>query len=107
MKEYLVNFFLWWYRSVVVHSFEAATSRLTYALYSTNTLPMAQNWLRPLFQDESRMGKALAVIIRSLWIWVGGIVSVVMALPSFVVFLLTLVLPLLAILQIIRGIFGL
>ncbi len=90
----------------VKEAFDMMSNRLSYSLYSTNTLPMAQNWTRPLFQDDSSIGKMLAVVIRTTWIWRGGMVSVLITIPHFIFFLVVLFLPVFVIVQILRGILG-
>lgn len=104
MRVYLINFFVWWYAVKVQQTALLVAKRFMFVLESTNTLPMAKNLTVPLFQDQSSIGKMLAIVIRSVWVWWGGMLSVAIILPLVVWLLIILVLPIAVILQIIIGI---
>lgn len=55
---------------------------------------MAQNLGKPLYQDDSGIGVMIGLVVRGLWVWMGGIASVVLIIPFTLVFLINLLLPL-------------
>lgn len=82
-------------------------SRFVFLLQYTNTLPMAQNLGKPLYQDDSGIGRLLGVVIRGGWVWIGGILSVLMAIPFSLILVVNLVLPFAAIFMLIIGVVSL
>lgn len=68
-------------------------------LERTNTLAMAQNLFVPLFQDNSGAGKFISLPIRLIWVWLGGMLTVFLALPMFVVCTVLFLLPILIVLR--------
>ncbi len=104
MKEYILNFFLWWYVIKVNQFARRVVGLSVYVLEYTNTLPMAQNFFVPLYQDESSAGRFISFIVRLVWVWFGGMISLVVILPLIAVLLVYVALPLLLIFQIVFGI---
>lgn len=100
MRGYLFNFFYWWYLVRGEQEILSFTKRVVFLLESTNTLNMARNFSVPLFQDNTGSGKAFAFILRGIWVWFGGMASLVMAIPAFLKMILHFVLPLAAIIAI-------
>jgi hypothetical protein len=92
----VLNFFLWWYTVLARQQAEALVKRFVFLLVYTNTLPMAQNLGKPLFQDNSDVGVAVGWIIRFIWIWLGGMFSLVLLVPFSLKFLGYVFLPPLA-----------
>jgi hypothetical protein len=103
IRDYFINFWVWWYFVKVPEWGEALLHRLMFVLQYTNTLVMAQNLTVPLFQDDSGVGKLLSFIIRGVWVWVGGMISAVMALPLILIWVAQAALPLVVIFIIIKG----
>ncbi|MEO6728955.1 MAG: hypothetical protein ABIM99_03470 [Candidatus Dojkabacteria bacterium] len=102
MKDYIVNFFVWYYQIFVLGFFrESVGLRFSFLLNQTNALPSAKNISKPLFQDTSSLGKYLGVIIRLWWIATGSIISFIFIIPNVLIFLIILLLPFILPLQII------
>lgn len=78
--------------------------RVIFTLEYTNTLTMARNLTVPLFQDNSGVGKMLAILIRGTWVWFGGMFSALITLPLLALFLILIFLPLIVVWQIVWGI---
>jgi hypothetical protein len=103
MKDYIINFFVWYYQIFVLGFFrESVSLRFAFLLNQTNALPSAKNISKPLFQDSSSLGKYLGMIIRLWWIASGSVVSFIFIIPNVLVFLFILVLPLILPIQIIN-----
>lgn len=83
---------------------ETLLRRLVFVLQYTNTLVMAQNLTVPLFQDNTGVGKMLSFIIRAVWVWVGGMVSAVMAFPLVALWVVQVILPPLLVVMFIKGV---
>lgn len=95
MRGYIINFFYWWYLVRGQQVVLATLKRIHFLLESTDTLTMARNLTVPLFQDNTGTGKMFAIILRSIWVWWGGMFSLVMAIPTVVKTILFLLLPVL------------
>ncbi len=101
MKDYVINFFVWYYQIFVLGFFrEHVALRFSFLLNQTNALPSAKNFSKPLFQDSSSLGKWLGMIIRLWWIASGSVISFIFIIPNVLIFLVILVLPLILPLQI-------
>lgn len=85
MQNYLINYFYWWYFILGGRLVRTAIARAIFLLEITNTLPMAQNLTTPMFQDKSGIGKAISFIVRLIWVWFGGIFSLIMIVPIVLV----------------------
>lgn len=107
MQQYILNFFYWWYFIKGEQILVAAVRRLIFLLENTETLPMARNLTVPLFQDNTGMGKMIALVIRSIWVWWGGMFSLVMAVPAFAKALGFLMLPIVAVVGILANLINL
>ncbi len=64
---------------------------------------MARNLTAPLFQDSSGAGKLISLVIRALWVWMGGSICVLIAIPLLATVVLFAALPLLILFQIFSG----
>lgn len=93
MRGYLFNFFYWWYLVRGEQEVLSFTKRVIFLLEYTNTLTMARNLTVPLFQDNTGSGKAFAFILRGIWVWFGGMASLVMAIPNLFKMLFHFLLP--------------
>ncbi|MEP7103849.1 MAG: hypothetical protein ABI721_04030 [Candidatus Dojkabacteria bacterium] len=103
MKEYILNFFVWYYQIFVLGFFrDHVTLRFSYLLNVTNALPNAKNFGKPLYQDSSSLGKFLGIIIRLWWIASGSVVSFIFIVPNVLIFIFLFSLPLILPLQIIN-----
>lgn len=97
MKRYVINFFVWWF---TVHSkaiIFRLSSRFVFIMDSTGTISMAQNINTPMFQDESPIGRTLGKFLRVMWVWLGGMLSILLILPISLFYLIYLSLPFIAI----------
>lgn len=64
---------------------------------------MLRNINVPLFQDKSGVGKAVGMVIRVVWVWLGGAFTVIFLVPALVLLLIYILLPALATGEIILG----
>lgn len=103
-RDYVINFWVWWYFIKVPEWGELLLHRLVFILQYTNTLVMAQNLFTPLFQDDSGVGKMISFIIRSVWVWFGGMFSAVVAIPLILGWVLISIAPPLLIFIITKGV---
>ncbi|MCA9379251.1 hypothetical protein KC640_02375 [Candidatus Dojkabacteria bacterium] len=103
MREYIINFWVWWYLVKVPEWGREVARRIIFVLEYTNTLTMARNLTLPLFQDNSGIGKMLAILIRGTWVWLGGMFSAVIAIPLLILFVILVFLPLITLWQIVWG----
>jgi hypothetical protein len=103
MREYVINYFVWWYWIRLKDVAKGALSQLMFYLQYTNALPMARYLFVPLYQDNTGVGRIISVIIRLTWAWIGGVLSVMMAVPNFIFLLLWVLLPVIVGAQIILG----
>lgn len=102
MKDYIINFFVWYYQIFVLGFFrDHVALRFSFLLNQTNALPSARNIRKPLYQDSSSLGMLLGVVIRAWWIATGSVISFILIIPNVALFSLILILPLLLPLQII------
>jgi hypothetical protein len=100
-----VNFWIWWY---VVKAYDFAQELFGYWAFMLNylNLPvMASNMFVPLYQDTSTVGKFISFIIRSVWIFFGGIFMIIITIPLLAVYGLYLLLPVLPVLAGINTLF--
>lgn len=93
IRDYIFNFFSWWYLVHCREQAEKLVQRFVFLLQYTNTLPMAQNFGKPLYQDDSNVGVLIGLVVRGAWVWFGGIFSVLLVIPFTFIFVLHLVLP--------------
>ena len=100
MQEYLLNFFIWWYAIQAKNMLYRVRRWELFLLMYTNTLPMLRNLNQPLFQDYSRIGKAIGFVIRLIWVILGGTVVLLLMIPLLALVLVYALLPILAIGQI-------
>jgi hypothetical protein len=101
MKEYLINFFVWYYFIKVKGFFtESILLHFSFLMNQTNTLPMARNLTKPLFQDESSLGKYLGMFIRFWWVGFGTLYCLILIIPRLLIGLLLLVMPFIPVVQI-------
>jgi hypothetical protein len=106
MRLYVINFFVWWYRVQLPYFVRKFADWVAFNLEYTNTLPMARNWNVPLFQDTSGAGKFISIIIRSIWVWVGGMMVVILSLGPLVALAVYALLPLLVLVQLLLSLIG-
>ena len=59
----------------------------------TNTLPMARNLTKPLFQDPTGAGRVIGVFIRFGWVWIGSIMTLLVAIPIIILYICFVVFP--------------
>jgi hypothetical protein len=101
IKKYIINFWLWWYR-IEVKEFGRNMLRLwMYMLGRFNVVPMATNLFTPLYQDYSAVGRMISLIIRSVWVVVGGSLQLIVTIPIVIIFVILVFLPLIPIYMII------
>jgi len=59
LKEYIANFFYWYYfvkiKSLIIKTFD----RFTFLLNKTNVLPMVKNINKPLYQVITSFGNSI------------------------------------------------
>lgn len=67
--------------------------KFVFLLQYTNTLTMAQNLNTPMFQDNSSVGKGISLVVRVLWVWFGGMLTVLLVVPFSLRTVLFLILP--------------
>ena len=102
MKDYIINFFVWYYQIFVLGFFrDHVVLRFSSLLNQTNALPSARNIGKPLYQDSSSLGKFLGLVIRLWWVATGSIISSVFIIPNILIFLVIVLLPFILPLQII------
>lgn len=93
MIKYFYNFWVWWY---FAKAYDIATSLMNRWLFIYNymNLPsMIENFIVPLYQDQSGVGKFISVIIRSVWIILGGVIMLLLTVPMIIIFGIYLLLP--------------
>jgi len=103
MREYVFNFWFWWYAVQIPLWGRSLLTRTSFFLNYTNTLPMAKNLLVPLFQDNSGIGKVISLPIRLVWVWWGGMLSMLLVLPYLLAWVVAGILPVLTIIVLISG----
>jgi hypothetical protein len=65
---------------------------------------MARYLTVPMFQDDSGIGKVISFLVRGIWVWFGGMASVVIGLPFWILLLIYALLPLIIIGEVAIGI---
>ncbi|MEI6462873.1 MAG: hypothetical protein WCO33_04395 [bacterium] len=101
-QNYISGFFVWWY---LVNLVEITRSMYFFwwgILESVKLPEMVSNLFIPLYQDESSLGKILSFFIRLIWIFVGGVITLMFSVVIFIVFVIYLVLPFLPLLILVR-----
>lgn len=98
MKNYTVDFFLWWYLINGKNIFSKLITNWRFTLESLNLVPMMKNLFLPLFQDYTWEGKLIAVPFRLLWVIFGLIFQIFYSIGLLIVLLVYIVCPLLPIL---------
>jgi len=93
MKEYLFNYFIWWYFFKSKEVWEWAYSEFIFMMNLTGSLPMLKNLKKPLFGDKRLSGRIVGFGIRSFWGFLGMIISVIYFLPYLLLFLIYLIIP--------------
>ena len=102
MKDYIINFFVWYYQIFVLGFFrDSVALRFSFLLNETNALPSARNIGKPLYQDASSLGRYLGILIRLWWIATGSVISFIFIIPNVLIFIIIFLLPLVLPLQII------
>jgi hypothetical protein len=64
IREYLLNFFIWWYYVQNRVILGDLISRSTFMLSFLNLIPMISNFFSPLYQDYSFIGIVIALPFR-------------------------------------------
>jgi hypothetical protein len=101
MQQYILNFFVWWYKIVVKGYFrQEVLSKYVFYLNKTNALPMAKNLFTPMFRDSSSFGKNISVFIRFWWVGIGTLYSSIVIIPRVLVGLVLISLPFLPLIQV-------
>jgi hypothetical protein len=103
VTEYFLNFWIWWYAVKSKQFLFKVIATITFLLEYSSTLPMARNLTVPLFQDSTGIGKLISFFIRGLWVWVGGIICVLIAIPLLAAVVVFAALPLVIIFQVVSG----
>lgn len=103
LKDYVINFVLWWYTVEVVNIFNRAYTWMGFMLNYTNTLVMAQNLFVPMYKDTTSIGKSISFIVRITWIWFGGIATTIVTLPVWILAFAAMALPVIVIAEIVIG----
>lgn len=102
MKEYTLNFFIWYYIYKVRDLGLTVYSRFVFILILTRTLPMIKNIYKPMFGDNDIVGRLIGLFIRFWWSLFGLIVSVVYIIPFVIAFIIFILLPLIPIFMLIK-----
>jgi len=93
MKNYLFNFFLWWYLINGRKIFEGMIANWGYSLESLKIVPMLNNFFMPLFQDYTWEGKLIAIPFRFIWVIFGLLFQFVYSILLIFVFVIYLLIP--------------
>jgi len=94
MKNYLVNFFVWWYGYIFLNYFKCKVyQKYINLLYKNRVIPMIMSYREPLYGDNSYFGRILGVIIRTAWITLGSISGTIKIIPYLFFLLLIFCLP--------------
>jgi hypothetical protein len=97
VTKYFFNFWIWWY---IVKAYDVARElfgRWSFVLNYLNIPAMATNLFVPLYQDNSVVGKFISFLIRSVWIIIGGSITLVFAVPLIAIYFVYLLLPIMPI----------
>lgn len=91
-----------WYITCAIRLFweKHVLDRFLYSMNSTNALNMTKNLTKPLYQDDSAFGRTFGFLIRSVWVSIGTLYSLLAVFPFVVAaFFVTLapILPLVSI----------
>ncbi len=97
MKEYTIGVAEWWYGIKVKEILNFVIFRITFLLVLTKTLPMIKSYTKPLYGDNSKMGRVIGVFIRTWWIILGSFTVAVLSIPYIALLIFAIVLPLLPI----------
>jgi hypothetical protein len=100
VTNYVINFWRWWYGHYALQILQKLYNEIIFILESTNTLSMAKNLSKPMFQDDSGIGRGLGFFIRLAWVWFGGIFAIVVVVPLLLAYLVYLLLPVIAVIMI-------
>jgi hypothetical protein len=60
---------------------------------------MARNLTKPLYQDNSDLGKSLGLFIRFWWAGIGTFISLILIIPRLLIAIIIAILPLIPIVQ--------
>lgn len=85
MKNYILNFFLWWYWLNGKEFFSRLVTNWRYTLESLNLVPMMRNFFSPLYQDYSWEGKLVAIPFRLFWVFFGTVFMIFYTVGLFIV----------------------
>jgi hypothetical protein len=105
MKNYILNFFLWWYLVNGKDVFSKLVTNWRYTLEAMNLVPMLRNLFAPLYQDYSWEGKLVAIPFRIFWVLFGIFFQLLYTLGLIVVLIGYLLVPILPIIIIVMNIF--
>lgn len=95
IKEFLIDFWVWWYfvnSRVVFRKLESQWLKL---LIQFNLVPMAKNIFKPLYQDYSAEGLVVALPFRIGWIFFGSILQLLATAVLLTIFVIYFVIPVL------------
>jgi hypothetical protein len=102
MREYTLNFFIWFYIYKVKDFALTVYGRFVFILIYTRTLPMIRNIYKPMFGDNDLIGRLIGFFIRFWWSLFGLIISLVYITPFVIAFIIFILLPLIPIAMLIK-----
>jgi hypothetical protein len=105
MKNYILNFFLWWYLVNGKDVFSKLVTNWRYTLEAMNLVPMLRNLFAPLYQDYSWEGKLVAIPFRIFWVLFGIFFQLLYTFGLIIVLIGYLLVPILPIIIIVMNIF--
>jgi len=95
MKEYLINFFVWWYVYKMSDYALYIKHRFTFLMIQTRALPMLKYLFTPLYGYDSFTGIIISFFIRITWGFWGLVLCCILVFPFLISFFIAMVLPLL------------
>ncbi len=102
IKKYILNFWVWWYGAKFVDVLSNAYSFWSLSLANLNILPMLNNLLVPMYQDQSLTGKFLSFILRLTWVFFGSLIQFAITIPIVLVILLWVSAPIICLFEIFK-----
>jgi len=100
IKDYIINFWLWWYFVKVKEIGQILLRYWLFLLGYLNVVPMVKNFFIPLYQDYTFIGRVISFIIRFIWVVVGSIIQIIATVPLIFLFIIIFFLPIIPIIMI-------
>lgn len=97
LNRYFLNYFVWWYLVQSKIIIAKIFGGWMFLLNLLNVPPMLKNLFRPLYQDNTRMGRIIAFPIRLTWVFFGLMIELLLLPILGVVILIYMVLPIIPI----------